>query len=132
MKIKTVQFGVIEFDEDRIIRLPEGILGFEDLRDYLFIKTDDELFYWLTSIDKPDIVFPLVALKMLDSGYVEKPDSEAFGIVKLDKEPGKITVNMRAPVYINQESKEGFQIILEEEKYPVSYKLFTEEPGNRC
>jgi len=127
MKIQTSHFGELEYGEDRIIRFAKGILGFEELKEYLLLKSDDELFYWLTSIDKPDIVFPLIAIRLIDSEYIEKPDSEAFGIVKLDPDPSNITVNLKAPVYINQESKEGVQTILDEEKYPISYNLFTKE-----
>lgn len=127
MKIITSHFGEIEYGEDRIIRFAKGILGFEDLKEYLLLKSDDELFYWLTSIDKPDIAFPLIAIRLIDSGYMEKPDNEAFGIVKLDPDPSNITVNLKAPVYINQELKEGIQTILDDEKYPIDYSLFTEE-----
>ena len=127
MKIQTSHFGELEYGEDRIIRFTNGILGFEELKEYLLLKSDDELFYWLTSIEKPEIVFPLIAIRLIDSEYIEKPDNEAFGIVKLDPDPSNITVNLKAPVYINQESKEGVQTILDEEKYPISYNLFTKE-----
>lgn len=127
MKIKTTHFGELEYGEDRIIRFAKGILGFEELKEYLLLKSDDEIFYWLTSINKPDIAFPLIAIRLIDSEYIEKPENEAFGIVKLDPDPTNITVNLKAPVYINQELKEGVQTILDEEKYPISYSLFTKE-----
>jgi len=127
MKINTSHFGELEFGEDRIIRFAEGILGFEELKEYLLLKSDDEIFYWLTSIEKPEIVFPLIAIRLIDSEYIEKPESEAFGIVKLDTDPSNITVNLKAPVYINQEMKVGVQTILDADKYPISYSLFTEE-----
>ncbi|GBD88110.1 flagellar assembly factor FliW [bacterium BMS3Abin03] len=127
MKINTLQFGKLEYDENQIVKFPEGILGFEELKEYLLIKTDNELFYWLTSVDNPNVAFPLIGIRLIDSEFLEKPDSEAFGIVKLDKDPLNITVNLKAPVYINQEIKEGFQTVLDEDKYPVSYQLFKED-----
>jgi flagellar assembly factor FliW len=127
MKIKTLQFGEIEYDENLIVKFADGILGFEQMKDFLLIKMDDDIFYWLTSVDNPDIIFPLIGIRLIDPEYVEKPDNEAFGIVKLDKDPSNITVNLKAPVYINHDRKEGFQIILDNDKYPLTYKLFNEE-----
>ena len=49
MKIKTFQFGEIEFSEDLVINFADGLFGFENLNRYLFIKTEDDLFYWLIS-----------------------------------------------------------------------------------
>ena len=126
MKINTTQFGEIEFSEDRVINFPAGILGFENLKHYLLIKTDNQLFYWLNSVDEPEIAFPLIGTRVIDSEFPGEEKSEAFGIVKLDKDPLKITVNLKAPVYINQDKKEGFQTILDDDKYPVTYKLFSE------
>lgn len=127
MKINTLQFGELEYDKKLVIKFPGGILGFENLKEYLLIKMDDDIFYWLTSIDNPEIVFPLFGIRLIDTEYTEQLDTEAFGIVKLDKDPDNITVNLKAPVYINHESKEGFQTILDDDKYSLSYKLFVEK-----
>ena len=127
MKIKTDQFGEIEFHEDKVIKFEPGIFGFENLRQYLLIKTEDELFYWLYSTEKPEIAFPLVGLALVDSEFPTKENNEVFGIVTLSKDPLQITVNLKAPVYINQNNKIGFQEIIDSEKYPVNYKLFIGE-----
>ena len=58
--------------------------------------------------------------------YRQQEGFEAFGIVKLDPDPLKITVNMKAPVYINQKEKTGFQKILDEDELPIDYILFKE------
>jgi flagellar assembly factor FliW len=47
MEITTKQFGKIEFEEDRIIKFDSGLVGFEELKSFLLIKQDDELFFWL-------------------------------------------------------------------------------------
>jgi len=68
----------------------------------------------------------MVGINILDDSYPQVVGSEPFGIVTLDQDPLKITVNMKAPVYINQDSKTGKQKILDREKYSVNYKLFVE------
>lgn len=124
MKLNTAQFGEIEFTEDKIIIFSSGLFGFENLKKYLLIKIDDEIFYWLNSIDEPELVFPLAGIRLVDEKYPEEENYEAFGIVNLNSDPAKITINLKAPVYINQDSKIGFQKILDKEKYPVNFNLF--------
>lgn len=126
MKLKTYRFGEIEFSEDKIITFEKGLFGFEELTKYLFIKPDDSLFYWLNSIDNPDIAFPMFGMRVIDERYPQEENFEAFGIVVLNADPKKITVNLKAPVYINQEDKKGVQKILDSDKYQIDYNLFTE------
>lgn len=126
MKLKTDQFGEIEFSEDLVLYFEEGLYGFEYLKKYLLIKTDDDVFYWLTSVDRPEICFPLIGTRIIDEDFPEVENYEAFAIVTLNKDPLKITANLKAPVYINQETKSGFQKIIDKDKYPISYKLFVE------
>ncbi len=127
MKINTYQFGEIEYTEDLVINFAEGFFGFENLHKYLFIKTDEELFYWLNSIEQPDIAFPLIGLRIIDENFPVLENNEAFGIVTLNKNPVEVKVNLKAPVYINQNSKSGFQKIIDSDKYPIEYNLFVEE-----
>lgn len=124
MKITTCQFGEIEYKPEHLIRFTSGIFGFENLKDYLLIKIKEEVFYWLTAIDKPEISFPLIGVRAIDDKYPEEEKNEAFGIVTLNPDLLKVTVNLKSPVYINESTKTGFQKILDSEKYPVKYNLF--------
>jgi len=127
MKIKTHQFGEVEFTEDIVIHFAEGLFGFENLNKFLLIKTDDELFYWLNSVEQPEIAFSLIGLRVIDEKFPTIENYEAFGIVVMSSNPADIKVNLKAPVYINQDSKSGFQKIIDSDKYPVDYNLFVEE-----
>jgi flagellar assembly factor FliW len=127
MKIITHQFGEVEFTEDLIIYFAEGLFGFENLHKFLLVKTDDELFYWLNSVEQPEIAFSLIGLRVIDEHYPTIENNEAFGIVIMSKNPADIKVNLKAPVYINQDSKSGFQKIIDSDKYPIDYNLFVEE-----
>jgi len=126
MNIRTRKFGEIEYDSDKIIFFESGLLGFEKLKEYLLIRTGDEFFYWLNSIDEPEIAFPLVGTRLLDVDYSSSEDYEPFGIVNLNSDPLKIVVNLKAPVFINQNEKKGFQKIFDLEEYSLNYSLFKE------
>jgi len=126
MQIKTIQFGDLEFDNNLIIKFESGILGFEHLTDYLLIKVDDDIFYWLNSVQEPEISFPMIGLRLIDESFPQEDGHEAFGIVNINPDIYKITVNLKAPVYINQDTKCGCQKILDSDKYPIKYDLFKE------
>jgi flagellar assembly factor FliW len=128
MKLQTLQFGEIEFEQDKIIEFKDGILGFEQYKKYILLAEEEGVFYWLTSIDEPEIVFPLFPIDVLEEEYPKDEGFRPFAIVKLDKNPAEITANLRAPVYIDTENQIGKQIVIDEEKYPVDYQLFVENP----
>jgi flagellar assembly factor FliW len=127
MKITTYQFGEIEFGDDSVINFSSGILGFENLKKFLLIQTEDGLFHWLNSIEQPEIAFPLISLRVVDDSFPQEVECEAFGVVTFNPDPLKVTVNMKAPVYINQNNKTGFQTILDEDNFVINYNLFVEE-----
>ncbi len=124
MKLNTNKFGEIDFDEKLIIKFSSGLFGFEQLKDYLLIKVDDEIFHWLNSVEEPDIALPLIALRLIDDSFPQEKNNEAFGVVTMNSDVLKITVNLKAPIFIDQNAKSGFQKILDNDKYPIKYNLF--------
>ncbi len=126
MELKTIQFGTIEYKDENVLVFEKGLYGFEELQKFLLIKREEDLFFYLNSIEEPEIVFPLIGIRIIDDTYPQEDDYEAFGIVKFNKDPKKITVNLKAPVYISQGKKSGYQTIIEDEKYPVEFPLFKE------
>ena len=124
MKLLNNQFGEIEFEKEAVIKFEEGILGFEELKEFLLFSETDGYFFWLISVNEPEIIFPLFSLKLLQEESSDVEKLEPYGIVKLDKEPENISVNLKAPVFINHAEKVGFQKIIDNESYQVDYPLF--------
>ena len=87
MKISTYQFGEIEFNEDSVINFSSGILGFETLKKFLLIQTDEGLFNWLNSVEQPEIAFPLISLRVVDDAFPKTEEHEAFGVVTFNPDP---------------------------------------------
>ncbi|MCS7052198.1 MAG: flagellar assembly protein FliW [Ignavibacterium sp.] len=126
MKVNFDHIGEVEFDDSLILTFENGLIGFEYLKKFVLIKTDDDLFYWLNSIERPEFCFPLIGIRVIDENYPFMENFEAFAVVVFNKDPLKITINLKAPIYINQDSKIGLQKIIDDDKYPVDYKLFVE------
>lgn len=133
MKIQNKQFGEIVFESESIIKFDEGILGFEEYKEYLLISEKEDFFYWLTAIDQPEIIFPLFSIKLLEEEYLDEGELEPYGIVKLDKDPQKISINLKAPVFINHKEKTGHQSLIDSDEYAVDYPLFVKnEKTEKC
>jgi flagellar assembly factor FliW len=127
MKIQSNQFGEFEFDETMVYKFKDGIIGFEKLHNFILLNTEESIFYWLISVDEPEIIFPLFPVKPLLLNYPEDEGFEPFGVVNLNKNPEEITINLKSPVYINTQEKKGYQTILDDDTYLINYNLFIKE-----
>ncbi len=131
MKIKNSQFGEIEFDDEIIINFPDGLIGFEDLKRFIIIEDEEcKPFRWLISVDEPEIGFAIIEPTLVVEDYYQKSgfDPEIyvlFGIVTLNRDISKISVNLKAPVVIDKVKKSGKQVILENDEFEVSHQLLT-------
>jgi len=125
-KIATLHFGEIEVEDEHIVHFDDGILGFENLKDYVLIVDDETVpFKWLVSLDSPDIGFPLLSPWLVEIEYNPGNDynfdiEAFFVVVTLEDEDGKMTANLKAPIIINIQDKTGRQIILSTDKYPTN------------
>ena len=96
MIIETSRFGPTEVDENRLIRLEMGVLGFPNEKDYALIQTaDGSGFYWLQAVTRPDLAFVVCdprlfvpdyrapikteELEQIGLGGVERPHGHAVG-----------------------------------------------------
>jgi len=134
MKIKTKQFGEIQFSEDMLVHFPKGIIGFEKCRRFLIVHDEEyEPFRWLIAVDENEIGFPVLNPFLVENEYdkelphrlvkrlinAEKP-IEIFNVVTLNGEGGKVTINLKSPVIIDYDEKKGEQLILSAENIPVA------------
>ena len=128
-KINTNYFGELEIDEEFIFHFKDGMLGFEDLHDYVLISEESTApFKWLISVDEPEIGFPLLSPWHIDVFYDPgiKYDMEKqalFVVITLEDENGEMSANMKAPVIFNIDNQTGEQIILQSDKYTTNYVI---------
>lgn len=147
MEINTTRFGNIIVEQEKIISFPEGIPGFEDLKRYIFLPeenlklSDDnlEVFHWLQSVGDPVVAFLVVNPYLFFAEYVfDIPDEDVvalelnspeeiavFNIVTIPGDKAsEITVNLLAPIVINNKLKQAKQIILNESAYSTKHPFF--------
>ena len=133
MKIQTRQFGVVDIDAEKIINMPSGIPGFKDKKRYVVLQKEETVpFFLYQSVDDSDLSFVVLdPTKIMPEYSIDKTDFEknmewefekdeisCFVIVTIPSgNPEKMTANFMAPLVINNNKKEGVQLILQNSSY---------------
>ncbi|OUS11461.1 hypothetical protein A9Q97_07240 [Rhodospirillales bacterium 47_12_T64] len=138
--LKT-RFGVMEIDRDKTIKMPRGMIGFSEYKEYgLSVSPIPVLdgFMLLQSIDEADLTFILKPYD-LSSGLISDenlasaiqqlsilPDDLGVMLVTtLRRMPDKLkkSVNMRAPLFIDTSKRQAWQYIFNNEDYDVRHEI---------
>lgn len=139
LKINSTRFGEMEVPADRVITLPQGMIGFPQLRRYVLMRhRDDSPFFWLQSLEAAELAFVTVNPLLFDPQYkftlgnsetkllsVEDPSQiQVWVVVTIPAgKPDQMTANLKAPLVINSANRQGAQIILDDAKYSVRHPL---------
>ena len=71
MVIKTSRFGLVELKSDDVLTFSEGILGFQDLRQFVLLDDpNDDIFAWLQSCELPSVAFPVLEPEIFGHKYI--------------------------------------------------------------
>lgn len=136
--IKNRQMGSIKVDPSKVITFPEGILGFEDIREYVIIDFEDhEPFQWLVALDDPEVQFPIISPILVKENYspslaretvsqigdFSDEDLLLYAIVTIRPGAAKVTADLKGPIIINQKTRLGKQIVLDSDEYPLDHPV---------
>ena len=138
VNLSTNNFGNLSIEKENIITFEQGLLGFEELKQFAIIAVEECLpFEWLVSLEDPMVAFPILNPTLFFSDYKpslskddlvlldikKEKDVEMFCIVTLGKKPEDVTLNLKGPILINMKNKMGKQIVLIEDYYSLSQQL---------
>ncbi|SFR58967.1 flagellar assembly protein FliW [Anaeromicropila populeti] len=144
MLINTKCFGEIDLEENKIIHFADGLMGFEDYKKFTILyDIEDEkksAISWLQCIEEPGLALPVInplhvredynptiedeLLKPL--GDVTSENIVVLLVVTVPNDVKKTTANLKAPIIINSDTRQGCQIIVENQDYSVRYCIFEE------
>ena len=140
MTIETKLFGEIAVDESKLISFTQGIIGFPELKDFLLIHDGDGNgnIKWMQSVQEPAFAMPVVdpltvipeynpdiedeLLKPL--GEITEENMLVIVTITVPKEIEKMTVNLKAPIIINSESRKAAQLIIGSDRYQVKCPIY--------
>lgn len=142
MLVKTKHFGEIDLDENKVIRFEQGILGFEDYKDYTLLYDDEDGdrpdISWLQSLEEPALAIPVISPFLVRPDYDPQVEDELLQplgelddnnivvlvSVTVPAEVEDVSANLRAPFVINSASRKGVQIIVENSEYEIKYRFY--------
>ena len=126
MKADSRIFGKIEIEDDKIITLEKGMIGFPDLNHFALIYDEEKekkynSIMWLQSMDDPDIAFPVMMPHIVKEDYNPNVSEEMIAplgkltpentyilvTVTVPKNIEDFSVNLKAPVVINMDNRKG-------------------------
>lgn len=136
MLIEGTRFGRIEVDDDKLITIDGGLVGFGS--DTLFVLHESQnspRIAWLQSVNNPNLAFPVIdgaefgddypsptAAELAESAGLSPNDLAVLVVVAA--RPGKALVaNLLAPIIINVPERKGAQIVLDPRVYSAQHTV---------
>lgn len=138
--IKTTRFGQVELNSEDVLTFHEGLLGFQDLRQFVLLDDpNDDIFAWLQSCELPSIAFPVLEPEIFGHRYnvnFNRTDLESLkmqagqvpaylNIITIPDDPTQMTANIKAPIVINLEKKIARQCVLQDNNLAIKEPIFT-------
>ncbi len=141
MKADTRLFGPIEIEDEKIIEISQGIIGFPNLKHFTLIYDSERevqsAIRWLQSMDDGDIAMPVIAPGELLPDYRPTVNNELLAelgeltsentyllvTVRVPENIEELSVNLKAPIVINTDTNKGSQVIVEDD-FEVRHKIY--------
>jgi flagellar assembly factor FliW len=139
VKVKTKAYGSIEVEERQRIVFPQGLFGFEELKDYVLLDAEKQPFFWLQSVEREQVAFLVINPFLIRSDYevnigneelleigIDAPEKALiFAIVTIPAD-GPMTVNLQGPLAINRDTRQGKQAILNDSRWKTKHDIMAE------
>ena len=136
MEIQSTRFGRVSVDEERIITFPDGLLGFPSYARYALIQAgQDNYFFWLQSVDEPNLAFVVtdptvffreyhVQVREETAQELQLADSSHLQTFVICNKVGDwLTGNLLGPIIVNAQNRLGQQVVLTEKKWTTRQPL---------
>ncbi len=133
---RSPKLGDVPYGPDDVIRFPQGLPGFERLREFLLVTREEcAPFVLLASLEDPEVTLPLMPLAAATLGLAAPAEAlralghageDALGyyaVVSIGVDAREIIANLRAPVVVNLDTRLGCQVILPDETLPLAAPL---------
>lgn len=131
--MKTIQsrFGEIEYDDSLTLHFSEGLIGFEELHDFVVMpKREGGVWFWIQSVEDSEVAFVLTDPTNFFMDYAVAPDTQecaklqigsddecfALSVVTIHADKS-VTLNLAAPILYAPKTNRALQVILEGAPY---------------
>jgi len=140
VKVATKAYGLIDVDERQKIIFPQGLFGFENLKNYLLLDAERQPFYWLQSIEMEQVAFVLLSPFLFRPDYelnisneelaeigIHSPEKAlVFSIITIPPDGSPMTANLQGPLVINRDTRTGKQAVLSDTRWKTKHDIMAE------
>ena len=141
MLVKTKYFGEVDLPEEKILTFDRGLIGLNDYKQFTILydcEKEETNISWLQSVEEPTLALPVVRPWLVKEDYnpvIEDELLEPLGglteenlvillTLSVPSEIKNMSVNLKAPIIINADTRKGAQIVAENQDYEVKYKVY--------
>lgn len=147
MIIDSKAYGKIAVDEKQIFHFKNGILGFENVKDFALLDASQPPFMWLQSIEVSHLAFIVIdptifrpdyktGVSLEDLGAIEITEETlnkllVLSIVTIPENQNDMTANLQGPIILNKEGLLGKQYISPDDRWGTRHHIMNELAGKR-
>lgn len=131
--LANTRFGEVHFGPSDVWTFPDGLIGFPECRHFLLVRhRENSPFYWLQSIERPELAFLVTdPARFVEDFAPELDDRDATELnltestprvllTTVSIPPGRpqdLSLNLNGPIVVNLETREGRQFVVETGAY---------------
>lgn len=136
MKLNTARFGEVEANSDNTWAFLSPILGFEKFKTFIHLTQDNSPFEFIQSMEDEQLTFVVADPFLFDANYefaleqrwldmlhIEKEEQVFLRAIVTVRSSKDISINLKAPIVMNINTKEAAQIILDRPEYKTRHSI---------
>ena len=141
MLVKTKFFGEVDLPEEKIITFERGLIGLADYKKFTILydcEKENSNISWLQSVEEPTLALPVVKPWIIKEDYNPVVEDELLSHIgelteenlvilvtmTVPEQMEQMSVNLKAPIIVNADTRKGAQIICDNNDYEVKYKIY--------
>lgn len=144
-KLQT-RFGEVEYDPEKLLNFPTGLIGFPNLHTFIVMPNKKEgPLFWIQSVDDPDIAFVLTDPTNFFLDYRVVPEESEKNLLRVETvedcyvltvvtvpSDQQITLNLAAPILFSPKTNRAIQVILDNTAYKTKTPLPSFDKKTGC
>ena len=141
MRVQTKFFGEVDLPEEKIITFDRGLIGLTDYKKFTILydcEKEESNVSWLQCVEEPTLALPVIKPWIVKEDYNPVVEDELLNhlgeltednlvlllTMTVPTDIKQMSVNLKAPIVINADTRKGAQIICENQDYEVKYKVY--------
>lgn len=148
MIIESKAYGKIGVEEKQIFHFKDGILGFENIKDFALLDANQPPFMWLQSIEVSYLAFIVIDPTIFREDYYPGISLDELAVIEINEDninsqlvlaivtipenQNDMTANLQGPIILNKDKLLGKQFIAKDEKWRTRHHIMEELAGKRA